>query len=328
MWWAVAAAWAFPSGHTEVTVERLSEEMHWFDATAMHVETIACTVGVPVSGEAEPFVGCWFPGGRIADPEVPDGLGWAARAARKAVYASERSDDLGSPVRDVRVTYRATERRAWLCDQALLPNGLLHSGRVVVGIRGEEAHIALGGMTGRQGGGESLLGCEGRPVALDVPEGLDGRSVITLEGASEWASVSAFESMLRGLPSIIAAMPPTPTVPTRGDSAPFGVVEGIDGRLQPGGSEGWVYVPEGKIIGTRVTWRFTLPDGAEVDGGTVLVGGLPDDWAPLASAPVPEGALVRATLEVFATDVPIGPEWTPEAAGFERLRTAAIAFVR
>ena len=90
MWWAMGAALALEVGHTEVTAERITEEMHWFAATAMHVERIACTVGIPVSGDGEPYVGCMFPGGRIAKQEVPDGLGRASvqRWAAQREYAS------------------------------------------------------------------------------------------------------------------------------------------------------------------------------------------------------------------------------------------------
>ena len=52
---------------TATSVSHVSAEMHWFTATFLKVENAGCHVGIPVAGDAEPLIGCYFPSGRFDD---------------------------------------------------------------------------------------------------------------------------------------------------------------------------------------------------------------------------------------------------------------------
>ena len=311
MWLPIAPALALEPGELEVLVERTTEEMHWFKATALSVEYITCTVGIPTDGEGEPLVGCSFPAGPLERSQVPRALAGAARQARRAVR--QREGDMT----DLRVTYLATERRVWLCDHVQLPNGLWSGGRMEIGLVGGSAHPAVNGYA--SGGGEALIGCNGRPIAAPIEA---GRSILAAWFEQDPVAQKELDALLTSLPAAVAALPPTPSAPTRPGTVPSGFVM-IDGRPVPGGGAFQLYLPTDRTVGTRVTWTLHGPNGPE-PGGVSLVSGFPEDWSALAGPVVPEGYTVRGTLEVFATDEPPGPEWTPERSDFERLHTAAL----
>jgi hypothetical protein len=300
------------AGGFEVLVERTSEEMHWFTVTALSVEYIHCQVGIPADGEGEPWVGCSFPARPLGRSDVPSEVAWAARQVRKALREREE------PVARVQMAYVATERRVWLCDQVLLPSGLWNTGQMEFGLAGGQAHPAAG--TFPQGNGESLLGCTGRPIEVPVQA---TRSVIAeAHFAQDPDAKQQLDQIQRLLPGALEALPPVPSVPVRQGVVPAHFVV-RDGRPQPEGEAFAVALPTERTLGTRVTWLWITPEGPQ-EAGSTLVGGFPEDWSELSGPPNPEGHKVMGTLEVFATDVPPGHHWIPEAQGFERLHTAAL----
>jgi hypothetical protein len=307
VWLIVTSALAIEPGQLEVLVERASEEMHWFEATALSVEYIRCEIGVPVDGEGETWVACAFPAGPMPRTQVPRELAGAARQARQAMREREE------PVSDLRLHYVATERRLWICDQRLLPSRLWSTGRTVLGEAGGRLHPVES--AGASGGGESLLGCTGRRVLL-------GSFVSDLAFGSSPADQQRLDALTEVLTGDHEALSPTPTSPSRRHTVPSSFVM-QQGRPVPGGGMFGLELPAEGTVGVRVTWTLLGPDGP-VEANTLLVSGLPEDWSELAGPVVPEGQRAVGTLEVFATDVPPGPHWSPEGRGFERLHTATL----
>jgi hypothetical protein len=152
--------------------------------------------------------------------------------------------------------------------------------------------------TSLESSGEGLFGCKGRPVQVPL------------------------DQLEQLLPSVIDALPPVPSTPTRQGIVPASFVM-VDGRPRPQGDGFYLDLPTERTLGTRVTWTWLTPDGPQEAGGS-LVSGFPEDWSALSGPVTPEGQAVIGTIEVFATDVPPGHLWKPEARGFERLHTAAL----